>query len=87
MPVICPSLLSLGRVIALIPVGFDGHTLALSPDSSQVHVANSGNNDVTIIDAATRQALQTYGVGQGPHGILFYRTDRKSTRRTSPATR
>jgi len=59
-------------VVALVPVGLSGHHLALSPDGSQVHVANNDTNDVTVIDVSTRQPVQTYGVGAGPHGILFY---------------
>jgi YVTN family beta-propeller protein len=58
--------------VAPISVGLAGHHLALSPGGSQIHVANNDTNDVTIIDVATRQLVQTYGVGAGAARNCFF---------------
>lgn len=45
------------------------HMVALTPDEQTVFVANIGSDNVTVIDAASRELLDVIDVGEGPEGI------------------
>jgi YVTN family beta-propeller protein len=49
-----------------IPTGDDPSHLELSGDGKRLYVANSGSNDVTIIDTTADQALTTVSTGKRP---------------------
>jgi YVTN family beta-propeller protein len=49
-----------------IPTGDDPSHLELSGDGKRLYVANSGSNDVTIIDTTTDQVLATVSTGKRP---------------------
>jgi YVTN family beta-propeller protein len=51
-----------------IPVGDMPEEVSFSADGSRVFVANGMSNNVTVIDASTKQVLKTIDVGKGPVG-------------------
>jgi YVTN family beta-propeller protein len=51
-------------VVATIPVGFGGNSVAAA--GGKIYVANSMSDNVTVIDAATNTAVNTIAVGDGP---------------------
>jgi YVTN family beta-propeller protein len=53
-------------VIATIPVGSSPIGVAVTPDGSKVYVANSGSNNVFVIDTATNAVLAVVSVGIQP---------------------
>jgi len=54
------------RVVKHIPVGDDPSHLALSHDGARLYVANSGSDDVTIIDTVPDLAMATAATGRRP---------------------
>ncbi len=44
---------STNAVTATIPVGITPNNIAITPDGSEVYVANSGSNNVSVIDTAS----------------------------------
>jgi YVTN family beta-propeller protein len=54
------------KVIKHIPVGDDPSHLELSHDDRRLYVANSGSDDVTIIDTVTDQVIATAQTGKRP---------------------
>ena len=52
-----------------ITVGTNPVALAANPVTGKVYVANSGSNNVTIIDGVTRTTMGTIPVGSDPHWI------------------
>ena len=49
-----------------IPVGAQPSGLATSPDGKLLYVADSGSDNVTVIDTSTRAAVATVPVGRAP---------------------
>src|SRR5712664_2945357 len=62
-------------VTAVIPVGVQPLSAAISPDGKFVYVTNSGwflpNNDVSVISTASNSVVATIPVGQFPIGVAF----------------
>jgi YVTN family beta-propeller protein len=54
------------KVLRHIPVGRDPQHLELSPDHSRLYVANSGSNDVSVIDTRTDAVIATGSTGRRP---------------------
>ncbi|HEX6512567.1 MAG TPA: beta-propeller fold lactonase family protein [Chloroflexota bacterium] len=54
------------KVLRHIAVGRDPQHLELSPDHSRLYVANSGSNDVSVIDTATDTVMATGATGRRP---------------------
>ncbi|MFI5265981.1 MAG: beta-propeller fold lactonase family protein [Chloroflexota bacterium] len=54
------------KVLRHIPVGRDPQHLGLSPDGSRLYVANSGSNDVSVIDTRTDMVVGTGATGRRP---------------------
>ena len=52
-----------------IPVGRGPLGVAVSPDGSQVYVANNGSGTVSVIDTASNQVPATIPVGAHPFGV------------------
>jgi YVTN family beta-propeller protein len=61
-------------VVATIPVGSVPLAVAVSPDGKHVYVANSGSNNVSVIDTATNTLEVTVPVGSGPRAVPSLRT-------------
>src|SRR6266850_6305348 len=66
---------SQNTVTAVIPVGVQPLSAAISPDGKFVYVTNSGwffsNNDVSVIDTNTNTVVSTIPVGRFPVGVAF----------------
>jgi YVTN family beta-propeller protein len=69
-------------VVATIPVGSFPYGITISPDSKTVYVANSGSNNVSVIDVASNTLTTTISVGVYPEfsaitsdGKTLYVTD------------
>jgi YVTN family beta-propeller protein len=58
--------LATGSLEAAIPVGSQPWGLDLSPDETKLYVANSGANDLSVVDLALRQEVQRVTVPPGP---------------------
>jgi len=58
------------RVIKTIPVGSNPHFLTLGPDG-RIWGANSGGNDIYVIDPATQTKAASLKVGPNPQQIAF----------------
>ena len=56
-------------VQTVVPVGYNGHGLALTPDGNKIYVANTGSNTVSVISPATGAVITTIPVGVFPTGI------------------
>jgi len=54
------------KVLRYIPVGHDPQHLELSPDHSRLYVANSGSNDVSVVDTRTDSVVATGATGRRP---------------------
>ena len=54
------------KVLRHIAVGRDPQHLELSPDHSRLYVANSGSNDVSVIDTASDTVVATGPTGRRP---------------------
>ena len=52
--------------LAELPVGREPRCVAITPDNKKVYVTNAVSGDVTVIDAASYQWLQTIRVGAEP---------------------
>lgn len=59
------------EVVATIDVGTGPAGLAVSPDGSEVYVANLNENLVTIIDTSSNTAVDTVTVGSVPLAVAF----------------
>ncbi|WP_375446532.1 bifunctional YncE family protein/alkaline phosphatase family protein [uncultured Fibrella sp.] len=55
--------LATGRVDAEIPVGLHPNAILASPDQKRLFVANGNSDYVSVIDAQTRQVIDTIAVG------------------------
>jgi YVTN family beta-propeller protein len=58
------------EVLATILVGRAPEALALAPDETLLYVANTGNNNVSVIDTIERRAVGVIRVGKAPMGIV-----------------
>jgi YVTN family beta-propeller protein len=58
------------------PVGSNPGGLALSPDGSRLYVANSGNNDVAVIDTRSRRTVGLIPTGWYPSAVVTSRDGR-----------
>lgn len=58
------------QVGELVLAGKRAWGIGLSPDGSQLWVANGLSDDVTVIDTATRRPVKTIRAGRVPHGIV-----------------
>lgn len=54
------------QTVATIPVGTQPAGIAVSPDGSYVYVADSGSNNVSVIDTSSNQVIATIPVGNDP---------------------
>jgi YVTN family beta-propeller protein len=57
--------------IIRIPVGRDPRGMALTPDDTQLYVANHGDDTVSVIDVARHQVKKTIPVGKGPMQVMI----------------
>ncbi|MBI4382197.1 MAG: thrombospondin type 3 repeat-containing protein [candidate division NC10 bacterium] len=53
-------------VIATVPVGSNPQDVAVNPITNRIYVANSGSNNVSVIDGATNTVVATVAVGTNP---------------------
>jgi YVTN family beta-propeller protein len=63
-----PSLIPTGPV-ANVPVGANPSALAIDYAAGTAIVANTGSNNVSIIDLSSQSVLANISVGQGPTGV------------------
>jgi YVTN family beta-propeller protein len=56
-------------VVKAVTVGTAPRGVAIDPTSNLVVVANSGSNDVSLVDLATETVTETIAVGTSPHGV------------------
>jgi YVTN family beta-propeller protein len=71
-------------VIATIPLGGESNGVAVTPDGRKVYVANSGSNNVFVIDTATNAVIGSpipvglfpFGVAVTPDGRKVYAANR-----------
>lgn len=54
-----------------IPIGKGPHHLAISPDGGRIYVVNRDSDNVSVIDTATNQVIDTIAVGDRPEGIAI----------------
>jgi YVTN family beta-propeller protein len=63
------------EILTEIPVGSIPYLLEATPDGRLLYVANFGSNDVTVIDLATNDVMETVDVaadgGMGPYGVAI----------------
>ncbi|AEV71714.1 YVTN family beta-propeller repeat protein [Mycolicibacterium rhodesiae NBB3] len=64
-----PDVVVTPHVVDTIAVGDAPAGVAVSPDSATVYVTNSGNDTVSVIDAATNTVTATIDVGDTPFGL------------------
>lgn len=57
------------ELAATLAVGDDVQGLGLTADGRKLYAANSGSNDVSVIDTAARRVVATVTVGDGPWGV------------------
>ena len=55
-------------LITTIPGGVDPTGIAISPDETQLYVANQGSSTVSVIDTATNTVTRTIAAGAGCAG-------------------
>jgi YVTN family beta-propeller protein len=55
-------------VTATVGAGEGPYAVAVSPVTNKVYVANSGSNNVTVIEGGTNDTL-TVGTGDGPRAV------------------
>jgi YVTN family beta-propeller protein len=60
-----------GRVLLTLPAGTSPHSVAISPDGTQVAVTNFNSDDVTLIDAAANTVIGTIAVGRNPQDVTY----------------
>jgi YVTN family beta-propeller protein len=58
------------QIVKVIPVGINPHFLVLGPDG-RIWGANSGGNDIYVIDPATQEIVGNAAVGPAPQQIAF----------------
>jgi YVTN family beta-propeller protein len=56
-------------VIATVPVGVYPGDVGVNAATDRVYVANTGSNNVSVIDGATNAVVATVPVGNAPYGI------------------
>jgi YVTN family beta-propeller protein len=69
-----------GAVSASIPLGAsvsEPHGVAVSEDGTRAFIANSGSNNIAVIDTQTDTVMGLVGVGDTPYGIVFNPTDNR----------
>jgi len=54
------------RVLSAIAVGMSPIDVAITPNGAFAYVANSGSNDLSVIEVATNRVLATVKVGVRP---------------------
>jgi YVTN family beta-propeller protein len=59
------------RDIKLIPVGSQPHSVVLDADGRRAFVGNFGSDNVSIVDVAKQQVVETIGVGSQPTALAF----------------
>jgi YVTN family beta-propeller protein len=52
-----------------VRVGIQPVSVAVAPDGRRVYAANSGSDDVSVIDARTRRVVRTTATGRFPSGV------------------
>ena len=60
---------SIDRVVATVPAGKKPYKVTVHPEGTKVYVTNQGSNTVSIIDAATKEFLDTVTAGSRPWGV------------------
>ena len=58
-----------GRVIKEIPVGIGPDGIALTPDGERLLVANSGTNDLSVVDLLDIEETRRVRVGEQPFSL------------------
>ena len=58
------------EILAEIPVGKDPRTLAFTPDSKNIVVANQGSGTISIIDTQNTTSKAEYLIGPRPYGVV-----------------
>jgi gliding motility-associated-like protein len=61
----------IGQQTGNIPAGNLTAGIAVSPDGTQVYVANINSNTISVISTATNTVLSTISVGPSPLGVCF----------------
>ena len=60
--------------IDAIKVGSRPESITINADGTRVYVANSGSNNVSVIDTTSMNVIKTIAVGANPRGIAFAQT-------------
>ncbi len=63
---------ALPSIIGTIPVGNSPGALILDPEGRKIYVANSGSNNISVIDKTTRKVDRVIPVGRHPYGIAMF---------------
>src|SRR5205814_2130305 len=56
-------------VIATIGVGSSPAAVGVNPNTNRIYVANTNNNNVSVIDGSTNSVIATVAVGSVPIGV------------------
>ncbi len=63
--------LSIGTVVATIPVSAGPHGMIVAPDSRTVYMSGDGSSNLDAIDTATDRVRRTIEIGKSPHGLAM----------------
>jgi YVTN family beta-propeller protein len=66
-----------GRTLRLIPVGDSPEYAAATPNGSEIYVANSESNTVSVISTATNAVTHTIAVGGNPRVMVIPRDGKR----------
>jgi YVTN family beta-propeller protein len=58
-------------VVKTIPVGTRPHDIVISSDGRYAFVANTGSNDISVINLLNQEPVERIPVGRGPRGITL----------------
>lgn len=67
----CGGSTKLNSVVATAPVGNSPEGLAYDSSKGEVYVANSGTNDVSVINGSSNTVVATVAVGVSPHYVGY----------------
>jgi YVTN family beta-propeller protein len=66
--------LSNAKIVNMVKVGIEPSGVVYNPKNNSIYVANSGSNDVSVIDSGTNR-ISTVEVGIEPSGIAYNPAD------------
>ncbi|MGA1864699.1 MAG: beta-propeller fold lactonase family protein [bacterium] len=62
-----------GSALEVVPVGDSPKGIVISPDGTNVYIANSGSDTISVLDTMTKEITNTIflGLGVGPEGLAI----------------